>query len=142
MFSWRHLLISGTEWIALLGTVIMSGILQCYLSLMVLIVVPAIDIVIFFLCVSTPRRLLVESESRHDRFVVVAEHMNAMDRRLFYGENTITNSFLNRPLKPLGPQISGLASASLHMILRVLVLSQWALAIDSAAPKEDRKSVV
>lgn len=83
----------------MLGTVIMSGILQCYLSLMFLIVVPATGIVIFFLYGSTPR-LLDESGSGYNRLVVVAEHMNAADWTVFYGENTIINSFLNRPLEP------------------------------------------
>lgn len=75
--------------------------------------------------------LLIESRSGYNRLVVIAEHMNATDKTVFYGESTIISSFLNRS-EPFGPQICGLALASLRM-----VLSQWCvLAIGPAALKD------
>ncbi|OJD36530.1 peptidase family m3 [Diplodia corticola] len=135
-FSYQYLLISTLGWIMLLGMIIMSGIFRCYLSLTFLIVIPVTGVVIFCLHGSTPRRLLVQEQSDYNRLVVVAEHMNATDWMVFYGESTIVNSLLNRPLEPMGPRLSKSASAILRGALRVLVLGQWGLAIGVAALKD------
>jgi hypothetical protein len=136
MFSYGYLLVSAMGWIMLLGTIVMSGIFQCYLSLAFLVVIPVTGTVIFCLYGSTPRRLLVEDASEYNRLIVVAEHMNSMDWTVFYGESTIINSLLNRPLEPIGPQVSRFVSISLRVVLRILILGQWGLVLGAAALKD------
>ena len=134
--SYRHLLVSLMGWMTLLGMIIMSSVLQCYLSLGFLVVVPATGIVIFCLFGSTPRRLLVEDVSEYNRLLIVSEHITTMDWTVFYGESTLVNSLLNRPLEPIGLQLSTFAWVSLRMVLRILVLSQWCLVLGAAALKD------
>lgn len=133
MSSAKHLVVSTIGWIMMIGMIIMSGILECYLSLAFLCAVSATGFVTFSLYGRTPRRLLVESTSNYNRVVVVAEHMNTIDWTVFYGESTIVNSLLNRPLEPLGPQMPPATSSLLRMALRILILGQWATAIGATA---------
>lgn len=135
-FSYTHLLISGIGWIMLLGMIILSGIFQCYLSIAFLILIPVTGTVLLCLYGSTPRRLLKNNESEYNRLIIVAKHMNAMDWTIYYGESTILNSLLNKPLEPVGSQISGFALASLRMALRILIVGQWGLVLGSAALKD------
>jgi hypothetical protein len=136
MYSCEYLMVSAIGWIMLLGTIVMSGILQCYLSLAFLVAVPVTGSVVFSLYGSTPRRLLVEKVSAYNRLIVVAEHMNTVDWIVFYGESTVVNSLLNRPLEPTGPQMSRAASVPLRMVLRILILGQWGLVLGAAALKD------
>jgi hypothetical protein len=48
----------------------------------------------------------------------------------------VFNSPLNRPLEPIGPQISQSASVLLRTMLRILILDQWALVLGAAALKD------
>jgi hypothetical protein len=139
VFSHGRMLISATGWIMLLGMIIMSGVLQCYLSLAFLIAIPVTGVVIFCLYGTTPRRLLVQKdqeEKAYNRMIVVAEHMNSIDWIVFYGESTTVNSLLNRPLEPLGPRPSKFALSFLRTTLRILTLGQWGLALGAAALKD------
>ncbi|KAJ2986458.1 hypothetical protein NUW58_g5019 [Xylaria curta] len=123
-------------WIVLLGMVVMSSILRTWLSLAFLILMPITGVVIFMLHGSTPRRLLVEKPTRWNRLALVAEHENTTDWIAFYGESTIVNSLLNRPLKPLGSVKRPPVTTGLRMILRVLILGQWGIALGAAAIKD------
>lgn len=136
MYSRTYLVVSTIGWIMLLGMIVMSGILQCYLSLAFVMAVPVTGSIVFSLYGSTPRRLLVEKVSAYNRLIVAAEHMNTMDWIVFYGESTVVNSLLNRPLEPTGPQISRVVSVPLRMVLRILILGQWALVLGAAALKD------
>ncbi|GAP83673.2 putative peptidase family M3 [Rosellinia necatrix] len=123
-------------WIVLLGMIVMSGILQTWLSLAFLVLMPITGIVVFALHGRNPRRLLVEKPTPWNRLVLVAEHENTTDWVAFYGESTIINSLLNRPLKPLSSQDRPALAAGLRMTLRVLILGQWAIALGAAAVKD------
>lgn len=133
IYSRHYLALSITGWIILLGMITMSSILRCYLALTFLVVVPLTGSVIFSIYGSKPRGLLVSDSSSYNRLVLVAEHMNAMDWIVFYGESTIVNSLLNRPLEPKRPKTSSSVSSLLHIILRILILGQWALALAASA---------
>jgi hypothetical protein len=109
MYSPRYLATSILGWITLLGMIAMCIILQTYLAMAFLLVVPLTGTVIFALYGSSPRGLLVTepvSGKRYNRLILVAEHVNAADWIVFYGESTIVNSLLNRPLEPRGPRKS------------------------------------
>ncbi|KAI3324924.1 hypothetical protein HD806DRAFT_459472 [Xylariaceae sp. AK1471] len=143
--SWpRRILLRATRirlayicgWIVLLAMIVMSGILQTWLSLAFLVLMPITGGVVFALHGSNPRRLLVEKPTRWNRLILVAEHENTTDWVAFYGETTILNSLLNRPLKPLGSEDMSALTTILRMILRVLILGQWAIALGAAAVKD------
>lgn len=134
--SHEHLFVSAIGWIVLLGMIAMSGIFQCYLSFTFLVAIPTTGIVIFCLCGSTPRRLHVESPGEFKRLIIVAEHMNTAEWTVFYGESTILNSLLDRPLELSGPQISAIAFVLLRMALRILIVGQWSLALGAAVRKD------
>ncbi|OTA68493.1 hypothetical protein K449DRAFT_429349 [Hypoxylon sp. EC38] len=123
-------------WTILFAMIVMSIILQTYLSLAFLILMPVTGSVVFALYGTNPRRLLVDVPGNFNRLILVAEHENTMDWIVFYGENTIINSLLNRPLKPQGPTRQTSQAVVLRMVLRVLILGQWALAIGAAAVKD------
>ncbi|KAI1177878.1 hypothetical protein F4777DRAFT_576690 [Nemania sp. FL0916] len=130
--GWGHF----CGWAVLIGMAVMSGILRTWLSLAFLGIMPITGAVVLALHGSNPRRLLIEKASKYDRLILVAEHENTTEWFAFYGETTILNSLLNRPLKPLGSEQRSAVTTSLRMILRVLILGQWALALGAAAVKD------
>ncbi|KAI0532029.1 hypothetical protein GGR58DRAFT_518048 [Xylaria digitata] len=117
---WPHM----CGWVVLLGMVLMSGILRAWLSLAFLVLMPITGVIVFILHGSNPRCLLVEKPTRWNRLIA------------FYGESTIINSLLNRPLKPLGSVKRPPIATSLRIILRVFILGQWAIALGAAAIKD------
>ncbi|KAK3363968.1 hypothetical protein B0T25DRAFT_562945 [Lasiosphaeria hispida] len=114
--SWHFVTASIVGWVSLLAMIAMSIILQTYLSLAFLLLMPATGSVVCILYGITPRRLLINSASSFNRMVLVAENTNATNWTIFYGESTILNSLLNRLLEPQA--------------------SQWALALGAAASKD------
>ncbi len=136
MYSRGYLAISIFGWITLLGTITMSGILQCYLALAFLVIVPLTGSVVLLIHGSRPRRLLIEDDSPYNRLIVTAEHLNATNWIVFYGESTIVNSLLNRALEQRGPKMPGWFLGLLRMVLRILILGQWALALGAASIKD------
>ncbi|KAI0002609.1 hypothetical protein F4779DRAFT_622243 [Xylariaceae sp. FL0662B] len=136
MSSWRFVATSAIGWVALLAMIAMSAILQTYLSLAFLVLMPLTGSVVLVLYGINPRRLLVNSASEFNRLILVAEHLNATDWIVFYGESTILNSLLNRPLEPRGPKKRPAHTAVLRMILRIFVVGQWALALGASATKD------
>ncbi|KAL7936853.1 hypothetical protein V8C35DRAFT_293990 [Trichoderma chlorosporum] len=133
--SYLYIATSLTGWLLLLGLITLSVLLNSWISLSFLLVIPVTGAVIFCLYGTKPRRLLVESESDYNRLVVVTEHMNSTDWFVIFGESTIVNSFLNRPLSPEGPSIATGMVLVLRNFLRVLILGQWGLALGAAATK-------
>ncbi|KAI1490445.1 hypothetical protein F5X96DRAFT_694669 [Biscogniauxia mediterranea] len=122
-------------WIVLLAMIVMSGILQTWLSLAFLVLMPITGVVVLGIHGSNPRRLLVEKPTRWNRLILVAEHENTTNWMAFYGETTILNSLLNRPLKPLDSGERTPLTTMLRMVLRVLILGQWAIVLGAAAVK-------
>ncbi|GES56966.1 peptidase family m3 [Aspergillus terreus] len=134
--SLRYWTVSISGWALLTGLIIASGILECYVSLGFLVAVPATGLVISALFGSRPRKLLVDTHSAYNRLVLVTKHTNHTDWIVFYGESTIVNSLLNRPLEPTGGPVPPLIGSILRVLLRVLILGQWGLVIASAALQE------
>ncbi|KAF2180429.1 hypothetical protein K469DRAFT_753409 [Zopfia rhizophila CBS 207.26] len=134
--SQSYLAVSAAGWMVLIGAIFLNYILDCYLALAFLVAVPFTGSVVLFLHGSRPRRLLSEKGSRFNRLVVVAAHMNETNWKVFYGESSLVNSLLNLPLCPTKPRKSPAVYRYWRMILRILILSQWALALGAASTKD------
>lgn len=133
--SYLYLFTNFLGWILLISTVIMSAFFRTWISLAFLLLIPVTGIVVFCLYGSQPRRLLVEKESSYVRLLVVTEHMNSADWLVVYGESTLVNSLLNRPLEPYGPSLSPGMAAAFRLLLRLFILGQWGLALAAATTK-------
>ncbi len=134
--SWRFLTRSAIGWVVWAAMITMSVILETYISLAFLVLMPMTGSVVVLLYGINPRRLLVNGASQFNRLILVTEHENAVDWTIFYGESTIVNSLLNRPLEPVGPKKHATHTAALRMILRVFIMGQWALALAAAATQD------
>lgn len=139
LVGWRrypslYLITDVAGWFLLVACFVAAIVLRLYLAAAFLVAMPATGAVVFALYGSRPRKLLVDGKSDFNRLVVVAEHMNASHWIAVYGESTLVNSLLNRPLEPTGRKapFPGL----LRAILRLLILGQWAIAIGAATTKD------
>ncbi|RDW57351.1 hypothetical protein BP5796_12801 [Coleophoma crateriformis] len=138
-YSMRYLATSVLGWVILFVMITMSFLLGTYMASTFLAIVPLTGGVVFGLYAQSPRRLLnalPSTQTSYNRLILVAEHANAMNWTVFYGESTIVNALLNRPLEPQGPKISEARRYVLRALLRVLILGQWSLAIGSAATQD------
>lgn len=135
MFSPRHLTVSVAGWLAWVGMVIVCGILECHLSLAFAFLILTTGFVVFTLHGRKSLHLLVSKPSSFNRLVLVAEHTNASSWTAFYGESTLVNSLLNRPLEPIGPDISATMARMARIALGLCIGGQWALILGAAALK-------
>ncbi|GES64820.1 peptidase family m3 [Aspergillus terreus] len=133
--SLRYLVVSTFGWGILFGMIVMSAILRSYLSLAFLATVLGTGLVTFSLHGRQPRRLLAPYHSSYNRLVLVTEHVYSANWTAFYGESTIVSALLQRPLEHGGPRPSQFVARCLFMVLRILILGQWALVIGAAALK-------
>jgi hypothetical protein len=136
MHSLIYLVTSFFGWIFWAGMAIMTGILQAWISLAFLALMPMTGIIVFILFGSRPRTLLSEKPSRYNRLVLVSKHENSTDWIAFYGESSIVNSLLNRQLEPKGPMKFRDRQYLLRLLLRAFILAQWATALGAAATKD------
>ncbi|KAK3954403.1 hypothetical protein QBC32DRAFT_207823 [Pseudoneurospora amorphoporcata] len=127
-------------WIAFLGCLIAAIFFRLHIATAFFALMPTTGLAVTLMYPGSPRRLLNSHKpSEYNRMVVVAEHMNATDWVVFYGESTLVNSLLNTPLEPAGRQGASTKNKKLPLlrtILRVFVLGQWGLAIAAAATKD------
>ncbi|KAF1963467.1 hypothetical protein CC80DRAFT_498644 [Byssothecium circinans] len=131
------LAVSMAGWFALFGFIATTVIFRYYLATAFLALMPITGIFVHNIYGIRPRRLLVTDSSTYNRMIVVSEHMNSADWTAFYGESTILNSLLNRPLKPIGSKENSPAMLKLQMaVLRFLILGQWGMAIGASATKD------
>jgi hypothetical protein len=113
----RLLLASLLGWILLAGLFVLTIIMQCYWALAFLLLMPLTGASITRIHVKGPRYLNIEKSSPFNRLVVVTQHVNETNWRVFYGESTVVNALLNTPLliDPPGPKNEkGQASQSSH----------------------------
>ncbi|KAL8339739.1 hypothetical protein RB601_006041 [Gaeumannomyces tritici] len=137
---------SAGGWAVLLVLLVLAGLMHCWLALAFLLVVPATGVGVFLSHGGRPRELRKEPEpkpgpedvrvgdggqKKYSRLVVAALHMNETDWLVFYGESALVNSMLNYRLLPRHHLPPG--NALVHAALRLLILSQWALAVGAAA---------
>lgn len=135
-YSWRFATTAILGWILLAGLIGVSAFLRFTLAIAFLALVPLTGLVVFVLYGRTPRKLLKIApikQRRFTRLVLVAEHMNTAEWKVFYGESTILNSLLNRPLEPEGQPLPDKHRQLLRLLLRVLILGQWSLVVAAAA---------
>lgn len=135
MWEPQYLGTSIFGWILWSAMIAMSIILQTWLSLAFLALMPTTGFIIFVIYGNNPRRLLVEDRNSYNRLIVVAEHENTTDWKVFYGESTVLNNLLNRPLEPTGSRHWLKHLPLLRMFLRPSIVGQWALAIGAACTK-------
>ncbi|KAI1206348.1 uncharacterized protein F4807DRAFT_439762 [Annulohypoxylon truncatum] len=129
--SWTLLGASTIGWILLLGLIVTTIALKCYISAAFLLVIPATGTIVYITRGGDPPTLRVTRGSNYNRLVIAALHMNETDWLAFYGEATIVNALLNLPLRM--KRFSRANHWVFGVSLRLLVLGQWALAIGAAS---------
>ncbi|KAI1490446.1 hypothetical protein F5X96DRAFT_549945 [Biscogniauxia mediterranea] len=129
--SWALFCASAVGWILLVGLIMATIILKCYISLSFLLVIPTTGAIISTTRRGDPPTLRDTPGSDYNRLVIAALHMNETDWWAFYGETTIVNAFLNLPLRV--KRFSGTNHWAFDVALRILILGQWSLAIGAAA---------
>ncbi|KAH8748361.1 hypothetical protein BGZ57DRAFT_776591 [Hyaloscypha finlandica] len=130
----RLLLASLLGWILLAGLFVLTIIMQCYWALAFLLLMPLTGASITRIHVKGPRYLNIEKSSPFNRLVVVTQHVNETNWRVFYGESTVVNALLNTPfLAKRGRVATGIELHIVQLILRFFVLGQWVVAIAAAA---------
>ena len=136
MHSPIYLTTSFFGWIFWAGMMITSCILQTWVSLAFLALMPMTGIIVFILFGSRPRTLLSEEPSRYNCLVLVSEHENSTDWIAFLGESSIVNSLLNRQLEQKGLMKFKGRQYLIRLLLQALILAQWAAALGAAATKD------
>ncbi|KAI3327301.1 hypothetical protein HD806DRAFT_520196 [Xylariaceae sp. AK1471] len=117
--SWSFVGGSVFGWVILIGLIIFSGLMHCWLSLAFLIVVPATGAVVSLTRGGKPRELRPGPPGKYNRILA------------FYGESNLINSLLNHRLRRR--RFLNTHSWLFGATLRILLLRQWALAIGAAA---------
>lgn len=137
LHSPSFLVVSMAGWFTLFGLIVTTVIFRYYLATAFLALMPVTGIFVQNIYGIRPRKLLVTDSSTYNRMIVVSEHMNSADWTAFYGESTILNSLLNRPLKPMGAKENSPAVLKLQMaVLSFLILGQWGMVIGASATKD------
>ncbi|KAK2831919.1 hypothetical protein FQN49_007037 [Arthroderma sp. PD_2] len=123
-------------WSLLVGMLVMSAFLETWISFAFYLLIPTTGLVVFALHGSRPRRLLVDRPSDYIRLLLISEHMNSAEWIVVYGESSIVNSLLNRPLEPTGAPLSAASTTVSRFLLRTCIIGQWALVLAAAATKD------
>ncbi|KAI0907409.1 hypothetical protein F4823DRAFT_553607 [Ustulina deusta] len=133
----KYIAASAAGWVILAGLIATAALARSWIALAFLIIMPLTGSVVYLVHGGRPRRLgaKADSGSRYNRLVVVTRHMNESQWQVYYGESSVVNSLLNWPLRS-EPLSSKRTRAWLRMLLRVLILGQWAAAIGAAAVKD------
>ncbi|EPS41827.1 hypothetical protein H072_4223 [Dactylellina haptotyla CBS 200.50] len=142
MYSTRYFITSFTGWLFLLGLIVFVALYEYYIAVAFLALMPATGVIVTLIFGCRPKGLLVENPSPFNRAVVVAEHMNATEWTVFYGESTIVNSLLNKQLESTRPPLSPRSYFLLRMWLRVATVGQWAMVIASLSLKDMNAFVI
>ncbi|OTA68495.1 hypothetical protein K449DRAFT_419170 [Hypoxylon sp. EC38] len=122
-------------WVLLLGILVFGCMMKFWWMVAFYLIVPLTGVLIYMLHGSKPRKLGAKADGGSDfnRLVLVARHMNEVDWQVFYGESAVVNSLLNWPLQ-VDPILKK-GQPGLRLALRVLIFSQWVIAIGAAATK-------
>ncbi|KAJ2986839.1 hypothetical protein NUW58_g4840 [Xylaria curta] len=122
---------SAVGWSLLVGLLVATAILRCYIALTFLLVIPVTGAVVYVTRGGGQPTLKDTPGSNYNRLVVAALHMNEINWWAFYGETTMVNALLNLPLRV--KRFSVTNHWTLNIALRILVLGQWSSAIGAAA---------
>jgi hypothetical protein len=93
-----YLAVSTAGWMLWLAVSVRSFMIGTYLAFAFIMLMPGTVLLVFLVHSYKPRQLLVEKGSEYNRLVVATSDVTGYDWKVFYGESTIINSFLNRPL--------------------------------------------
>ncbi|KAJ4171715.1 hypothetical protein NW754_000294 [Fusarium falciforme] len=122
-------------WSLLVGMLVMTAFFETWISFAFCWLIPVTGLVVFALHGNRPRKL-VDKQSDYVRLLLISEHMNSAEWIVVYGESSIVNSLVNRPLEPMGPSLSASATAVCRFLLRACIIGQWALVLAAAATKD------
>lgn len=128
-----YLVVSTVGWVLWLVVGVGSYLLGCYVAGAFLVLIPGTGILVSLIHGSNPRQLLVDKGTHYNRMVVATEDVNGSNWMVFYGESTIVNSFLNRPLYREKSTHSPAIRRLLRVLLQGFIISQWAMAIAAAS---------
>ncbi|PYH74497.1 uncharacterized protein BO88DRAFT_409848 [Aspergillus vadensis CBS 113365] len=142
-FSPRYITTSLLGYLSLICLITLAIFSKCYLAVAFLLLMPLSGAIVTLTHGDGPRRLLNSDAmtSPYNRLVIVAQNTNSSHWTIFYGESTLVNCLVNRPLEPdethtLLSSFSPLSTQLLKMLLRLLILAQWALAIATATTQD------
>ena len=137
LFRWRgsqysiaYRLTAGTGWVFWIGLILLCIMSRLYVAGVYLLLMPLTGIVVSYTHGGKPRRLLDERPSPFTRLIVAADSLNATKWLAFYGESSVLNSLLNKPLVRITTKTS---LGPLKILLRLLIAGQWVLAVGSCA---------
>lgn len=120
-------------WLCWTGLTIISFGSRLYIAGVYLLLMPLTGLMVGYTHGGKPRQLLNERPSPFIRLVVATSSLNATKWLAFYGESSILNSLLN---KPLVRNATYPMRGPLKMLLRLLIASQWTLAVGSCARQD------
>ncbi|RYP43966.1 hypothetical protein DL768_009520 [Monosporascus sp. mg162] len=126
----RYLAVSCIGWVCWTGLVVLSFLGGLYISGPYLLLMPMMGIVVGFTHGNTARMPQRRDYDAYQRLIIASGSENGYQWFAFYGDQTLLNGLLNLPLYRAGsirfwPFFSNL--------LRVLIVSQWGLALGSSA---------
>lgn len=130
--SIRYCLVSTLGWSFWIALAILSFLAGLYIGATFLILMPLSGVLAFLTHGGEPRTL-DERASEFNRLVLAADSTNATDWWGFYGDSRELNSLLRTPLY----RESGLAVSWLvRLIMRFMILGQWALVLAACATQD------
>lgn len=136
--SVRFVATSVLGWVLLCACIVATAIFRLYVATAFLLLMPVTGAVVHVIYGDYPRLLYGDSRSSFKRMCIATEHAHSVNWTVFHGESTLVNSLLNRPLSPAGrgrATLTGLSLRLAQLVLRGVILGQWALAIGAAATK-------
>lgn len=137
--STMYSLISGIGWILWTGAITVCFMSRLYIAGVYLLLMPLTGLVVSYTHGGKPRRLLDGRPSPFKRLVVTTSSLNGNHWQAFYGESNTLNSLLN---KPLVCAATSSTSVPLRLLLRLLIVCQWALALGSCTLQDWNALVV
>lgn len=82
------------------------------------------------------RRLVHDSPSGTERMIIVSENSSTTSWKAFYGDSATLKSLLSLPLRPEPLHMTPAFRRALRLVLRILILTQWATAVGAAAKRD------
>lgn len=131
----RFLMVSLVGWIVLFVCIILAVLLKCFTGVVFLILVPITGLFVFLLHGNRPRTPIRQGFGMSDRIIVVYDHPNSTNWKIFCGKGGVINSILNLPLKARRERLAPTLERPVRIALRVLIIGQWAIMLASASLK-------
>ena len=127
---WRYWVISAIGWLCWIALVVIAAMDGLYHGLTYLLLMPMTGLVVRVTHGYMPRQLVKPDDSSLDRLVIASDSLNASEWWAFYGQSSLINSIVN---KPICRTTNSVESKALGWILRLLIAGQWYLVVGSCA---------